>query len=289
MRAQETQHLMTGMTTRQLAAYFERVQHEPDRSLKADLETLTSLHRAHLLHISYENLDIHLGRRLSLDPSTIFDKLVTAKRGGWCYEMNGLFAWVLAKIGFNVTLLAGTVGRQSPEDDNAEGNHLVLLVTGRLLDQPYLADVGFGNGFLEPLPLKPGTYRQGFLIYGLTNSLERWYFQNQAYGGPGFDFALDSHSLSDFAQRCDWLQTAPESGFVRVTVCHRFTSDGIITLKGCVLRCVTADGVSETVIENQADYEYTLEEQFDLRLPEVGSLWQKAWHRHVEWLTQQAQ
>src|SRR5258708_36615628 len=100
---------------RPLPDYLQRIRY--DRPVRADLETLTGLHRAHLLNISYENLDIHLGRRLSLDPAAIFDKLVTAKRGGWCYEMNGLFGWALGEIGFKFQLLAGTVGRQRQSND----------------------------------------------------------------------------------------------------------------------------------------------------------------------------
>src|SRR5260370_5373273 len=92
-----------------LSAYLQRIGY--DRPVRTDLETLIGLHRAHLLNITYENLDIHLGRRLSLDPAAIFDKLVTGRRGGWCYEMNGLLAWALREIGFEMTLLAGTLGR----------------------------------------------------------------------------------------------------------------------------------------------------------------------------------
>src|SRR5712691_10879700 len=128
----------------QLDAYLNRIGHHGAR--KVDLETLIALHRAHLRTIPYENLDIPLGRTLSLDEATIYAKLVTARRGGWCYEMNGLFAWALQELGFSVMRLASTVGRQSP--DMEDGSHLILLVK---LDRPYLADVGFGNGLLEPI------------------------------------------------------------------------------------------------------------------------------------------
>src|SRR5215471_12816179 len=103
-------------------------------SLAANYETLAGLHQAHLLAISYENLNIHLGRYLSLDEGAIFDKLVTARRGGWCYEMNGLFAWALRELGFSVTLLASGVNR-AKQGERADGDHLILRVT---LDRPYL-------------------------------------------------------------------------------------------------------------------------------------------------------
>jgi N-hydroxyarylamine O-acetyltransferase len=263
-------------STMQLDPYLNRIGYHGER--KVDLETLIALHRAHLRTIPYENLDIPLGRTLTLDEAAIYGKLVTARRGGWCYEMNGLFAWALQELGFNVTRLASTVGRQSPETE--DGSHLILLVE---LDRPYLADVGFGNGLLEPIPLEEGVYRQDFLTYRLAQQGERWFFANHAYGGQSIDFTLRAHRLSDFAAYCTDLQTLPESWFVRTTVCHRFTPQGILTLKGAVLRSVTAKGPTEQVIVSRDAYEQTLCRQFGLWLPEaeVSSLWQTVWERHL--------
>jgi N-hydroxyarylamine O-acetyltransferase len=266
----------------QLAAYLDRIGYAGP--LQPDFETLRALHRAHLLAIPYENLDIHLGRRLTLDEAQIFAKLVSGRRGGWCYEMNGLFAWALRQIGFSVRLLAGSVNRAAL-GAAAEGNHLVLLVE---LERPYVADVGFGNGFLEPLPLAPGSYRQGFLTYQLAREGERWHFQNHAHGGPGFDLTLAPHRLGDFAAQCHALQTAPTSGFVRTTVCQRFTPEGIIALRGAVLTSVGATGVTSRTISTAAEYAALLETQFGLRIPEAAALWGRVWGRHQAWLREQA-
>jgi N-hydroxyarylamine O-acetyltransferase len=262
----------------QLDAYLNRIGYHGAR--KVDLETLIALHRAHVRTIPYENLDVALGRTLSLDEATIYAKLVTARRGGWCYEMNGLFAWALQELGFTVTRLASKVGGQSP--DAEDGAHLILLVE---LDRPYLADVGFGNGLLEPIPLEVGTYQQDFLTYRLAQEGERWFFTNHAYARPGFDFTLRAHRLSDFAAYCTHLQTLPESWFVRTTVCHRLTPQGILSLIGAVLRTITAKGPTEQVIESRDAYQQTLCSQFGLWLPEaeVSSLWQTVWKRHLAW------
>src|SRR5262249_21865966 len=152
-----------------LDAYLNRIGYRGARNV--DLETLIALHRAHLSTIPYENLDIALGRTLSLDEAAIYAKLVTARRGGWCYEMTGLFAWALEELGFPVTRLASKVGGQTP--DAEDGAHLVLLVE---LDRPYLADVGFGNGLLDPIPLEVGAYQQDFRTYRLAQVGERWFF-----------------------------------------------------------------------------------------------------------------
>ena len=214
----------------------------------------------------------------------MFDKMVTGRRGGWCYEMNGLFAWALRELGFSVTLLASAVNREV-QGDNAERNHLVLLVQ---LERPYLVDVGFGNGFLHPLPLEPGVHRQGFLDYQLAYRDGRWTFANHAYGGPGYDFTLQPHCLADFAGKSHELQTSPESGFVRVAVCHRFMSEGMLSLRGAILRTVTAAGARDETIEDEGAYHRLLRERFDLNLPEaeVSRLWQIVWQKHLEFVQQ---
>src|SRR5215212_4496121 len=105
----------------ELTAYLERIGY--DGALAPDLPTLTALHRAHVLAIPFENLDVQLGRPPTLDPAAIFAKLVTARRGGWCYEQNGLFGRVLAGLGFTVTRMSGGVMR-AERGEATMGGHL---------------------------------------------------------------------------------------------------------------------------------------------------------------------
>ncbi|MFO7169342.1 MAG: arylamine N-acetyltransferase [Chloroflexota bacterium] len=258
-----------------LADYLARIGYRGP--IAQDSATLRALHRAHLLAIPYENLDIHLGRRLTLDEEQIFDKIVRQRRGGWCFEMNGLFAWALRAAGFSVRLLSGTVSRGQP--GVVEGNHLILLVE---LERPYLVDVGFGNGFLEPIPLEPGEHVQNGWVYALQREGDRWIFHNHQHGGPGFDFTLEPRALADFAGQCHTLQTSPESGFVRVAVCHRFTPERILSLRGAVLANVTPADVTKRVIADADDYRRVLREQFDLEI-DVEALWPKVWESHLAW------
>ncbi len=261
-----------------LEAYLTRVDYEG--SLAPTLETLTALHRAHLTSISYENLDIHLGRPLVLKPERIFEKLVLERRGGWCYEMNALFARVLRELGFEVTLLGGAVNR-ARLGTRADLNHLALLVS---LEQPYLADVGFGDGFLEPLPLQEGRYRQGFLEFGLSRVGEVWTFHNHAYGAaPGFEFNLVPRRLKEFEGQCHRLQTAPESGFVQVTVCQRFKEKSLLSLRGATLKTVTRRGIETRVIDTRDEFVKVLCEDFGLCFPEVADLWPQVWASHLAW------
>ncbi len=267
-----------------LAAYLDRIDYHG--SLEPTLATLTALHRAHLMNIAYENFDIHLGRRLSMDEQAIFDKLVRQRRGGWCYEMNGLFAAVLRQMGFRVTLLSSAVDRPN-EGDLAENSHLIARVD---LDRPYLVDVGFGNGILDPLPLEPGEYTQGFLTYGLDRQGERWVFRNQPYGGPGFDFTLQPHVMADFAEKSTWFQTEPDSRFRKIAFCFRFQPDVVYGLIGVVLRSTTAEGSAETSLETEADYRRALEDIFGLYLgDDVSALWEKVWREHLAWVESRSQ
>jgi N-hydroxyarylamine O-acetyltransferase len=271
------------LSTTQLQHYFARIGYRGGRDVS--LGTLRTLHRAHLLAIPYENLDIHLGRRLTLDPDATFDKLVDERRGGWCFEMNGLFGRVLETLGFEVRYLSGAVGR-ARRGWRAQGNHLVLLV---MLDRPWIADVGFGDGFLTPLPLEPGNYRQGFLQYRLSRDGPRWRMDNHPHGGAdGFDFTLTPRTLDAFAAQCHELQTSPESSFVTSTVCERFTSEGLVMLRGATLREVTVTGVATRVLQDAGEFAAVLRDRFDLTAPELADLWPGVWARHVQWQVEQA-
>ena len=194
---------------------------------RPDLDTLNRLHRAHLARVPYENLDVQLGRKIPLDVGASFEKIVVYRRGGWCYEMNGLLAWALEEIGFSLTRLAGAVLR-SKSGDGAIGNHLALQV--HLQEQEghdYLVDVGFGDGLIGPTPLVEGTFDQkpdsgsAPLPYRLEQlDHEWWRFHNQPTSATrDFDFSLQPADPDALARRSTWLQTAEQSPFVLNAVC----------------------------------------------------------------------
>ncbi|MEZ5416044.1 MAG: arylamine N-acetyltransferase [Vicinamibacterales bacterium] len=266
------------LTDAQLDRYFARVGYDGPRG--ASLRTLRDLHRAHLLAIPYENLDIHLGVPLTLDAEAMFAKLVDERRGGWCYEMNGVFGRVLETLGFDVRYLSGAVGRAA-RGWRAHGNHLVLVVT---LDRPWIADVGFGDGFLTPLPLEPGAYRQDFLEYRVSRDGPWWRVHNHAFGGAdGFDFTLTPRAPGDFAAQCHELQTSPDSPFVTTTVCERFEPGGLVILRGATLREVRPAGTTDRVLNDAAEFETVLRDRFALHIQDVQSLWPSVWRRHQAW------
>ncbi|MDE2498980.1 MAG: arylamine N-acetyltransferase [Alphaproteobacteria bacterium] len=258
-------------------AYLERIGFAA--SVRPDLSTLAALHRAHLLAIPYENLDVQLGRPLTIEPASIFEKMVTNRRGGWCYEMNGLFGWALQQLGFKVTRSAGAVMRDVSGDASI-GNHLVLKV--EFDDGVYLADVGFGDGPIDPIRVAPGTFVSHGFHFALSHEAQGWWrlHSHKGSGAPSFDFNLTEADESLLARKCDWLQTAEESVFVQNAVCQRHTPRGISVLRGRVLRDLTPDGHQDRLIADAGDYSAVLNKVFGLDLPDAASLWPKICARH---------
>ena len=258
-----------------LSRYFERISFRGDA--KPDLATLRTLHRQHLLHIPYENLDIHLGRRMTTEGEAAYEKMVTAGRGGWCYEQNGLFGWALSEIGFDVTRAAAGTEGFLPEP----GNHLVLLVS---LDQTYVADVGLADGLFEPIPLQEHTTRQWFMDFGLEKLEDgRWRFHNYPTGGvKGFSFAAEAADEAVFRERSEWLQTAPESPFFHALLATRFTPTAIETLIGRVRKSITSEGVEGHLLRSGPELVAELRDTFGIETEGVEDLWPDVARRHDE-------
>lgn len=249
------------------------------------LDTLRALHKAHLRAVPFENLDIGLGRAIALDEAAVFDKIVARRRGGFCYELNGLFALLLRALGFRVTLLSARVRRRGAEpgpDYGPEFDHLALRVN---LDEPWLADVGFGDAFLLPLRLDArgqqidgaranpirarapeGAWRDCYRIArgGPLRTLQR-----RDWSGAWQDqyrFTLTPRGWADFAGMCAYHQTAAESGFTRRRTCTLPTPTGRVTLSDNRL-IVTADGARrESPLADDPAYTAALREHFGIVL-----------------------
>jgi N-hydroxyarylamine O-acetyltransferase len=224
--------------------------------------TLNALHLAHLYAVPFENLDIHLRRQLSLDQAALFDKVVTRRRGGFCSELNGLFCALLRELGFRVTMLSAEVARQSGGFSPAF-DHLALLVD---LDEPWLADVGFGNGFRLPLRLnEPAGQPQGDSAYLITPDGDyRVLLRRDSSGDwtPQYRFTLQPRALADFTERCNFHQTSPESHFTQGRICTLARPEGRITLSGMRLIETTPAGRVESDLTSEAEYAFTLRARF---------------------------
>ncbi len=260
-----------------LAAYLDRIDFRG--SPVADRPTLDALQRHHLLAIPYENLDVQLGRPLTTDPAAAFDKLVTRRRGGWCYEMNGLLGRALGAIGFEVTRLTGAVMRQMMGEAGI-GNHLVLRVD--LEGGPVIADVGLGDGPFSPFALAEGPFSQRGLDFRLEPLAQGWWrLHNHALARPpSFDLHPERGDEALLTATCDALQTDPASLFVQTLVCQRFTPEGHVDLFGRVLRRTTPKGATERTLSSADELVAVLADVFDLDAPEAAGLWPRICARH---------
>src|SRR5262245_9637977 len=140
-----------------LRSYFDRIGFSG--AAAPTLDVLRELHYRHIQAIPFENLDVLLGRRIDIAPEAVFAKLVTAKRGGYCFEQNTLFRAVLNEIGFENDVFVGRVRRNVPADVRTGLTHMILRV--QAAGAPWLVDVGFGSlGSPAPVRLNVGETEQ---------------------------------------------------------------------------------------------------------------------------------
>ena len=233
----------------------------------ADTKALRSLHAAHLQAVPFENLDIHLGVPLSLDLADLTDKIVRRRRGGFCYELNGLFAWLLTSLGYQVTMLGARVWGGSTFGPPMD--HLVLRV--RCVDDPtpWFADVGFGAHSLYPLRYElrrpqddPGGVFQ--VVPGEEGDVD-------VLRNGVVQYRIEPHQrgLLDFQAMCWYQQSSPQSPFTRSLVCTIQTLDGRLTLSDRRLVRTAGAHRSESVVEDDTQLRHAYLTTFGIGLDEL--------------------
>jgi N-hydroxyarylamine O-acetyltransferase len=183
------------------------------------LPYLRRLQRRCLTTVPFENLDIHWRVPLELDLTRFWEKIVRRRRGGFCYELNGLFAWALERLGFDVALLSGKVWRKPARSWGPDFDHLALHV--RVDGGDYLVDVGYGDSFRTPLPLPSGTRSDvsgGYRLLPDRGELQLEHASVPGHWRPLYRVALRPRALADFEGMFHWHQTSPESPFTNHTV-----------------------------------------------------------------------
>jgi N-hydroxyarylamine O-acetyltransferase len=210
-----------------VTAYLERINYHGTTVPSAGL--LRALQLAHLQAVPFENLSIHAGEPIVLEKEALFTKIVKRRRGGFCYECNGLFAWLLRELGFEVAMLSAEVAKKEG-GYSQPFDHMTLMVSG---SQRWLVDVGFGDSFREPLMLDKRSEQaglepeykvideDGYLIL-VRREANVW--------TPQYRFTLTPFQFEDFAEMCRYHQTSPESHFTQKRVCSLATESGRITL-----------------------------------------------------------
>jgi N-hydroxyarylamine O-acetyltransferase len=235
-----------------------------DRRPERSAATLDALHRAHLQRVPFENLDIHLGRPITIDVDRFVDKVVVDRRGGFCYELNGAFGWLLESLGFDVERLEGRVhGEAGPI---RPFDHLCLRVGAPGLD-PVLVDVGFGECFDAPVPFAFGVeHRDTNGVFRLEPVDDVWIDLRHG-DSPRYRFSVTGRPLAAFAPGCEFHQS-PESHFTRNTVCSIRTSTGRTTVRELTLIRTVAGERREEPIEPSA-LGRVLATEFGVHLPPV--------------------
>jgi N-hydroxyarylamine O-acetyltransferase len=165
-----------------------------------------------------------------------------------------------------VTLLSARVARANG-GEGPEFDHLALRVD---LDGPWLADVGFGESFVEPLRLETGTEQLDPAgTFRLVEDGGRWHLQKAEPDGswkPQYSFSLHPRRLEEFAGMCHYHQTSPESSFTQKRVCSRATPEGRITLSEMKLILTNKDQRVERAFASEKEWLTTLDDQFGIRL-----------------------
>ncbi|MFB2549809.1 arylamine N-acetyltransferase family protein [Ensifer soli] len=259
------------LTPAQLDAYLARIG--VDGPVRPDLAGLSRLHRAHLMTFSFEALDAFMGWPSAIAPAAAFAKMVEGRRGGWCYEMNGLFGAALAALGFRVTRLCGGVDRERL-GDRAIGNHLTLRVD---LDRAYLAEVGVADAIVAPVPIAVGPFSQRGFDFSIMPTGDGWLrFNNHPQGiARSFDFRADHSDEAALAATQAWLLRDDASPFTHALAVFRHTPEGYVALQNDRLRRVTPAGDTEARVTSADHLAEIVETVFDLDVPQHARVWDR--------------
>jgi N-hydroxyarylamine O-acetyltransferase len=239
-----------------IGTYLSRINYQ--KRTKADLSTLRGLQFAHMLAVPFENLDIGLNRPLRIDEDSLWEKIVVRRRGGFCYELNGLFAWLLKEIGFEVTYLNARVyNRQGQRGMDFDNLTQLVKIPGE--HTCWLADVGFGDSFLEPLRIELGAEQpdgpRAYRLESVPDGIDLWQRSDEGIWERQYFFDLIPRTFpADYETACIYHQTSPQSSFTQKRIATRLTEHGRISLDHEKL-IVTKNGQREVrwVVEEERD------------------------------------
>lgn len=244
-------------------AYLARIGLEPD-DLEVDDETLRILQRKHLLSVPFENLDIHWKRPIVLDGEKFYAKIVEEKRGGFCYELNGLFNELLLSLGFTTRLISARVFNGT--EHGPEFDHAAIIVT--IGDDEYLADVGFGDFTAEPLRYGLGAEQEDEAGVFVIRRFDGEYLEVAKKEDDDWKslylFKDIARNLSEFTEMCDFQQYSPESHFTKGKVCSILTDGGRKTLTDKKFIVTAGSEKAENVVESDIAFEQILAREFQI-------------------------
>jgi N-hydroxyarylamine O-acetyltransferase len=246
---------------------------------------LRTVHRAYVSRVPYEDIAVQLGESRPLDVEALAARICHGGRGGYCFEVNGVFGALLEALGFAVTRHESVVAERGSDEPT---NHLALSV--EVEGRTYLAEAGWGEGWLDPLPLEPGVHRAGPLSWSVEPEPGGWWIGQHEWGAtPGLFVSAAPATLDDFQPHHTRLSTAPESPFVRTLVVQQPHDDHVTTLRARTLSRVGPGRDERTVLPDAGAFADTLRSVFGIDPAALGParmerLWTRACAQHEEWL-----
>lgn len=253
-------------TNSQIQSYLDRIGFKG--SLDGSAKTLAELQERHLHTVPYENLDILEGRALSLDPQELYQKIVIRQRGGYCFELNALFGWLLRELGYSVTDLVARFWRDESNLPPKRRHH-VLKVEAEGAN--YLCDVGVG-GIVprRPVSIVEGlAQQQGEEWYRLDkDDYFGWALCEQKHGGWHrlYTFTEEPQLPKDYLFASFWCEHAPDSIFNKYPIVAMRTVEGRNTVSDREFRIFTSEGVNTFTPQTEEAYKSALLSYFGIHL-----------------------
>lgn len=248
--------------------YLNRIQYQG--SLEPTLPVLQALQKTHLLHVPFENLDIHYNKPIVLDIARVFQKVIPNNRGGFCYELNGLFYELLKHIGFDIKRISARVFMKE-KGYGPEYDHLAIIV--KIDGIEYLADVGFGDFILLPLVFELGLEQNDPHGKFCFDKYDEAYFRVNKWVDnewlPQYIFKDIECDYLDFTGMCHFQQTDPTSHFTQKRLISRLLKNGRATITGDILKIREGDEVQEIALKTEEDFKKVLWEYFQIRAEEI--------------------
>lgn len=236
------------------------------QEFNADFDSLRLLQKSHLLAVPFENLDIHWKRPIVVDTKKFYEKIVSEKRGGFCYELNGLLNELLVSLGFKTRLISARVFNGT--EHGPEYDHAAIIVT--IGDEEYLADVGFGDFTAEPLRFVLDNEQQDATGTFVIRRFDDEYLEIAKRDGDGWKsqyiFKDIARNLSEFSEMCDFQQYSPDSHFTKGKVCSLMTEKGRKTLTDKSF-IVTVNGKkTDKPVDSEDEFSVTLQREFGITI-----------------------
>ena len=247
-----------------VTAYLKRIglKQEPP-----SLKYLKAVQKAHLLSIPFENLDIHYGSKIILDYRKIFEKIVVRRRGGFCFELNGLFYHLLYSLGFDCHIISAQVKNTQTQEFGRPFDHMAIVVS--INDEQWFVDVGVGDGAVSPIKIKVAEVQMDYTRYWRidTDPDENLLLKVSAdtsYYETKYLFTTEEKQLIQFMEMCEYYQNSIDSPFTQKKLVTQLTPNGRVTLTNSMLKILVLGETKESEIIHENEFLSKLEHHFGI-------------------------